>query len=67
MSRAPSKFRKRDVIRALKAVAAAGVGVARVEIGKAGKITIIALSAEQPNSTQDEPLDLPAFLGRERV
>jgi hypothetical protein len=46
MSRAPSTFRQQDVTRAVKAVAAAGVGIARVEIDKAGKITIIALGAE---------------------
>jgi hypothetical protein len=44
MSRAPSTFRQQDVTRAVKAVAAAGVGIARVEIDKAGKITIIALN-----------------------
>jgi hypothetical protein len=48
MSRAPSTFRQQDVTRAVKAVTAAGVGIARVEIDKAGKITIIALKAD-PN------------------
>jgi hypothetical protein len=46
MSRAPSTFRQQDVTRAVKAVAAAGVGIARVEIDKAGKITIVAVGAE---------------------
>ena len=45
-SRAPSTFRQADVTKAVKAVAAAGVDIARVEIDKAGKITIIAASAE---------------------
>ena len=39
--------------RAVKAVAAAGVGIARIEIDKAGKITIIALGAE-PNGEKRE-------------
>jgi hypothetical protein len=45
MARAPCTFRQQDVTRAVKAVAAAGVDIARVEIDKAGKITIIALGA----------------------
>jgi hypothetical protein len=49
MARAPSTFRRQDVTRAVKAVAAAGVHIARVEIDKAGKIAIITTSAsDQP-------------------
>jgi len=36
------------VTRIIRAVAAAGVGIARVEVDRAGKITIIALGAEPP-------------------
>jgi hypothetical protein len=46
MTRAPSTFRQRDVTRAVKAIAAAGVGIARVEIDKEGKITIITTNTE---------------------
>ena len=48
MARAPSAFRAGDITKAVKAVAAAGVDIARVEIDKAGKITIIALGADLP-------------------
>jgi hypothetical protein len=40
--RRPSAFKKTDVTRAVKAVIAAGVAPVRVEVGKDGKITVIA-------------------------
>jgi hypothetical protein len=40
MSRRPCTFRETDVKRAVKAVRAAGVEVARVEIGKDGGIIV---------------------------
>ena len=49
MARAPSTFRQQDVTRAVKAVSAAGVHIARIEIDKTGKIVIIT-----PN-TPDQP------------
>ena len=45
MARAPCTFRQTDVTRAVKAVTAAGVHIARIEIDKAGKIVIIAAGA----------------------
>ena len=45
MARAPSTFRQHDVTRAIRATAAAGVHIARVEIDKAGKIVIIVAGA----------------------
>lgn len=44
MARSPSSFRQQDVTKAVKAVAAAGVGITRVEIDKVGKIVIVTES-----------------------
>jgi hypothetical protein len=41
MSRQPCVFRQRDVTRAVKAVAAAGVAVAKVEVDRDGKIVVV--------------------------
>ena len=46
--RRPSKFKKTDVTRAAKAVLAAGVDIARVEIEPiTGKITFMTSSSEK--------------------
>jgi hypothetical protein len=41
MSRAPSTFRQQDVTKAVKAVAAAGVDIRRIEVAPDGRIIII--------------------------
>jgi hypothetical protein len=54
MARAPSTFRQQDVTRAVKAVTAAGVHIARIEIDKSGKIVIItAAPTDQPGETTE--------------
>ena len=53
MTRALSTFRQRDVTKAVKAVAAAGVDIARVEIDKAGKIIIIAAGSEPARNANE--------------
>jgi hypothetical protein len=61
MARAPSTFRQQDVTKAVKAVTAAGVHIARVEIDKAGKITIIT------GDRTGQPTDLPEANEWDRV
>ena len=41
MSRGPATFKQRDLTAAVKALVAAGCEVARVEIGKDGKIVVV--------------------------
>jgi hypothetical protein len=41
MSRRPCAFRETDVKRAVRAVRAAGIEIARVEIGKDGSIVVV--------------------------
>ena len=55
MTRRPPSFRQRDLTRAVRGVTAAGVGIARVEVDRAGKITIIALGAEPPGEDGKGP------------
>jgi hypothetical protein len=47
MSRRLSTFKQRDLAAALKAARAAGAEVARVEVGKDGRIILILISKEQ--------------------
>jgi hypothetical protein len=55
MARAPSTFRQQDVTRAVKAVAAAGVDIVRVEIGRDGKIVVV--TQQEPTTGQHDGLD----------
>jgi hypothetical protein len=50
MSRVPSTFRQADVTKAVKAVVAAGVDIARIEIDAAGKIVIVTGKPEAQDS-----------------
>ena len=47
MSRGPSTFRQQDVTRVLRATAAAGIAVERLEIGRDGKIVVFAGKANE--------------------
>lgn len=50
MSRGPSTFRQRDLTRALRGAQAAGVELARVEIGRDGRII---MDFGKPTEAQD--------------
>jgi len=56
MSRAAATFRQRDVTRALRGVAAAGMQAAQVEIDQTGKIVIQLGNAErvEPSNALDK-------------
>jgi hypothetical protein len=54
MARGPSIFKQRDVTAAVKAMRAAGCDVARVEIGKDGKIVVVAGKPETSNAAADD-------------
>jgi hypothetical protein len=57
MSRVPSTFRQRDVTAAVKAVVAAGVEVARVEVDKTGRIVIVAGKLGESMSSDESSWD----------
>lgn len=42
MSREPQTFKQRDLAAALRAAAAAGLRVVRIEVGKDGRIILVA-------------------------
>jgi hypothetical protein len=56
MARGPCTFKQSDLTRAVRAVVAAGVEVARVEVGKDGKIVVMAANAKEPLNELDREL-----------
>jgi hypothetical protein len=66
MSRGPSRFKQRDVVRAVKAARAAGLSVGRVLIDpQTGKIEVVAgEAAEQPKDEADLDAELAEFEAR---
>jgi hypothetical protein len=61
MARSPSTFKKGDVTKAIKAVVAAGVAIARVEVGTDGKIVVVTGSYSElpgkPDNRTENPWD----------
>jgi hypothetical protein len=54
--RCPSKFRQRDLTRALKAAIAAGIGIERFEIDNDGKIIVFTeTAAHHSQAANGEP------------
>lgn len=53
MARGALAFKQRDVTRAVRAVAAAGCGVARAEIDPAGKIVVVVGSPFNEGQARD--------------
>jgi hypothetical protein len=53
MSRGAQTFKQGDVTKALRAAAAAGVDVKRIEIDRAGKIVIVAGQPSRDDSSAD--------------
>jgi hypothetical protein len=69
MARGPLRFRQRDVSATLRALKAAGVSVARVEVGKEG-VTIVpgepAAGASLDEADEVARIDRMIRAGRER-
>lgn len=56
--RRPSKFKKTDVTRALKAVRAAGFEIACVKISKDGSIVVVPGTPREAIQSDETPEDL---------
>jgi hypothetical protein len=59
MSRGPQTFRQRDVTKAVKAVVAAGVQVAKVEVDQEGRIVVVAGEPSNTRATDRNEWDNP--------
>ena len=60
MARAPCNFRERDVVRAVRAITAAGQHVRGVRFDKAGGFVVLVEDQDQPHGAKnawDEVLD----------
>jgi len=63
MPRNVVKFKQRDITRAIKGAAAAGIGALRVEIDRDGKIIVIAAPpASAPDTDHETSADVRKLL-----
>lgn len=61
MPRGPATFRQRDLTAAVRAVVAAGVEVARVEVGSDGKIVVVAGKPSENETPSELDRELHEF------
>lgn len=62
--RGPASFRQSDVTRAIKATQKAGVALARVEIGRDGKIILVTGAEAAPDDLDRELVSFQARHGQ---
>jgi hypothetical protein len=60
--RGPCRFKKSDVTKAAKAVLAAGLSVARIEVSHNGSITIVPGQPAESVQTDETPADLQKLI-----
>jgi len=61
MARGSSTFKQRDVARAIKAMQAVGIEIARVEIGRDGKLVFVVKSSEPAQPEDDTDKEVAAL------
>jgi hypothetical protein len=57
MPREKCRFRKSEMTRAIKGVEAAGLGIARIDVGSDGRITIVPGTPEATEKRPDNEWD----------
>jgi hypothetical protein len=62
--RGPANFRQGDITRAIKATLKAGVALARVEIGRDGKIILVTEAEGAPDDLDRELVNFQAQHGQ---
>ena len=60
--RGPCRFKKSDVTKATKAVLAAGLPIARIQVDHDGSITIVPSRLADPLQTDETPDDLQKLI-----
>lgn len=58
MARGPCTFKQLDVTRALRATVNAGIEIKRIDIDKAGKITMFTAKADDGDGVTSQPREI---------